>query len=46
MIHRRGDSAIEEVRRRIGGITFRSSELENKFDLDLDLDLDFTDLAT
>jgi len=41
MIHRRGDSAIEEVRRRIGGITFRSSELQNK-----GADLDFTDLAT
>jgi len=36
-----GDSAIEEVRRRIGGIMFRTSELENE-----GADLDFTDLAT
>ena len=41
MIHCTGDSAIEEVRRRIGGMIFRSSELENEA-----ADLDFTDLAT
>jgi len=41
MINCTGDSAIEEVRRRIGGIMFRSSELENE-----GADLDFTDLAT
>jgi len=41
MIHCTGDSAIEEVRRRTGGMIFRPSELENE-----GADLDFTDLAT
>jgi len=40
IIYCTGDSAIEELRRRIGNMIFRTSELENEGN-----DLDFTDLA-